>query len=262
MAGGQLKTNPWSTIIVSIAALAAILVFAWPLFISDTSQASLAQGIFIGLMPLLLLVVLIEFNSGSIGARQLAVLGLLIALNSVIRMLGAGVSGIETVFFLLIIGGYVFGAGFGFVLGAGSLVVSALLGAGVGPWLPFQMMAAGLVGLGAGLVGKLTSKWRGRGFIELLFMSCYAVPACFAYGALMTLWNWPFLAGEGSSLSYVAGAPLIENLATFLKYEIFTGGLVWDLGRAVTTVVLIALTGKTLLTTLRRAANKANFQRI
>jgi energy-coupling factor transport system substrate-specific component len=90
-------------------------------------------------------------------------------------------------------------------------------------------------------------------------MSCYAIPACFAYGALMTLWNWPFLAGEGSSLSYVVGAPLNENLATFLKYEIFTGGLIWDLGRAVTTVVLIAITGKTLLTTLSRAANKAQF---
>jgi energy-coupling factor transport system substrate-specific component len=254
-----MKTNPWSAAVVAVAALAAILVFAWPLVISDTSQASLAQGIFIALMPLLLLVILIEFNSGSIGTRQLAVLGLLIALNSVIRMLGAGVSGIETVFFLLIIGGYVFGAGFGFVLGAGSLLVSALLGAGVGPWLPFQMMAAGLVGLGAGLVGRLTQKLNGKNFVEVLVVCLYAVPACFAYGALMTLWNWPFLAGEGSSLSYVAGAPLVENLETFLKYEVFTGGLVWDLGRAVTTVVLIALTGKTLLATLRRAANKAHF---
>jgi energy-coupling factor transport system substrate-specific component len=254
-----MKTNPWSAAVVAVAALAAILVFAWPLVIADTSQVNLAQGVFIGLMPLLLLVILIEFNAGSLGTRQLAILGLLIALNSVIRMLGAGVSGIETVFFLLIIGGYVFGAGFGFVLGAGSLLVSALLGAGVGPWLPFQMMAAGLVGLGAGLVGRLASKWRGRGYLEVLLMSCYAIPACFAYGALMTLWNWPFLAGEGSSLSYVAGAPLNENLATFLKYEIFTGGLIWDLGRAVTTVVLIAITGKTLLTTLSRAANKAQF---
>ena len=257
-----MKTNPLSAAVVAVAALASILVFAWPLIIADTSQANLAQGVFIGLMPLLLLVILIEFNSGSIGTRQLAILGLLIALNSVIRMLGAGVSGIETVFFLLIIGGYVFGAGFGFVLGAGSLLVSALMGAGVGPWLPFQMMAAGLVGLGAGLVGRLASKLRGRGYLELFMMSCYAIPACFAYGALMTLWNWPFLAGEGSSLSYVAGAPLIENLTTFLKYEIFTGGLIWDLGRAVTTVVLITITGKTLLTTLRRAANKAHFRRI
>jgi energy-coupling factor transport system substrate-specific component len=256
-----MKTNPWSALIVSIAALASILVFSWPLIIADTSQAGLAQGIFIGLMPLLLLVILIEFNSGSIGSRQLAVLGLLIALNSVIRMLGAGVSGIETVFFLLIIGGYVFGAGFGFVLGAGSLIVSALLGAGVGPWLPFQMMAAGLVGLGAGLVGRLTQKLKGNCNGEVLVLCLYAVPACFIYGALMTLWNWPFLAGEGSSLSYVSGAPLTQNLPVFLKYEIFTGGLVWDLGRALTTVILIALTGKTLLTTLRRAANKANFQR-
>jgi energy-coupling factor transport system substrate-specific component len=52
---------------------------------------------------------------------------------------------------------------------------------------------------------------------------------------------------------------VIENLQAFLKYEIFTGGLLWDLGRAVTTVTLIVLTGKTLLATLRRAANKVEF---
>mgnify|MGYP006183975055 CR=1 FL=1 len=83
--------------------------------------------------------------------------------------------------------------------------------------------------------------------------------ASFAYGALMTMWNWPFLAGVGSSISYQPGAGLIENLQAFLRYEIFTGGLLWDLGRAVTTIVLIALTGKTLLATLRRAANKVEF---
>jgi energy-coupling factor transport system substrate-specific component len=73
------------------------------------------------------------------------------------------------------------------------------------------------------------------------------------------MWNWPFLAGAGSTLSYKQGAGVIENLQAFLRYEIFTGGLLWDLGRAVTTIAFIALTGKTLLATLRWAANKAEF---
>jgi energy-coupling factor transport system substrate-specific component len=260
-----MRTNPWSFAIVTAAALLSVFVFAWPLFITYGDQAGLAQGVFIGLMPLLLLVMLVEFNTGSIGARQMAILGLLIALNSVIRLLGAGVSGIETVFFLIVIGGFVFGASFGFVLGAGSLLVSALLGAGVGPWLPFQMMASGLVGLGAGLLGTSTHRLRFskiflRSPIEVALMCGYAILASFGYGGLMTLWNWPFLAGQGSSLSYVAGAPLSQNLIAFFKYEIFTGGLLWDFGRAVTTALLIALTGKTLLATLRRAANKAGIK--
>ena len=48
------------------------------------------------------------------------------------------------VFFLLILAGRVFGPGFGFVLGVTSLFASALMTAGVGPWLPFQMLVSGL----------------------------------------------------------------------------------------------------------------------
>jgi hypothetical protein len=72
----------------------------------------------------------------------------------------------------------------------------------------------------------------------------------------MTMWNWPFLAGLGSSLSFIPGAPIGTNLLGFLKYELLTGGLLWDFGRAATTVTLIALTGKTLLATLNRVANR------
>ena len=43
-------------------------------------------------------------------------------------------------------------AGFGFALGCTSLFASALLTAGVGPWLPFQMICAAWVGMGAGFV--------------------------------------------------------------------------------------------------------------
>jgi energy-coupling factor transport system substrate-specific component len=247
----------WSAATIAVSALASLVMFTWPLLISgtDVNQAGVAQASFIALMPLLLMVMLIEFGSGKLDSRRLALLGLLIAINAVLRLLGAGVSGIETVFFLIILGAYVFGPGFGFMLGTGSLFVSALLGAGVGPWLPFQMMAAGLVGLGAGLIKDGSVK---RAF-ERTILSGYALVASFAYGALMTMWNWPFLAGVGSSLSYQPGGELMENLLAFLRYEIFTGGLVWDLGRAVTTIVLIAITGKTLLTTLRRAANKVEF---
>jgi energy-coupling factor transport system substrate-specific component len=247
-----MKTNPWSALVVAVSAAASLLMFSWPLFLQvpDPNQASLAQAAFIALMPALLLIVLIEFSSGSLNSRRLAVLGLLIAINSVVRLLGAGVSGIETAFFLIILGAFVFGANFGFILGSGSLLVSALLGAGVGPWLPFQMMAAGLVGIGAGLLGLFN--WKS----PLVAVASYAVVASFFYGALMTMWNWPFLAGLGSSIAFTPGAPIEENLLGFLRYELVTGGLVWDLGRAVTTVVLVTLTGKTLLVTLNRAANR------
>lgn len=246
----------FSNLIVVLAALGSLLLFAWPLLISvtDSKEADVAQAVFILLMPILLLLILVEVASGDIDSKQLALLGVLIALNAVIRLLGAGTAGIETAFFLIIIAGYVFGSGFGFLLGTGSLLVSALITGGVGPWLPFQMMAAGLIGIGAGALPKLERK-----AMQVTLLVIYAIPASFVYGALMTLWNWPFLAGSDSSISYQAGAGLIENLLLFWQYQIFTGGLVWDLGRAVTTSVLIVASAPLLLSTLRRAANRAGF---
>ena len=248
-----------SKIAISIAGLASLLMFAWPLFIATSNQNEnlLAQSVFIALMPILIVLTLVEFTTGEIGSRQLAVLGVLTAVNAVIRLLGAGTAGIETAFFLIIIGGYVFRSAFGFILGSTSILVSALLGAGVGPWLPFQMMAAGLVGLAAGAIPKFNNK-----LPQVLVLITYAIIASFVYGSLMTLWNWPFLAGSESTLSYIGGAPFVENISRFINYEIVTGGLLWDAGRAITTSILIALTAPALLATLNRAANRAGFKKL
>ena len=150
-----------SKVSIAVAALASILMFAWPLLIATDSQNEnlLAQAVFMALMPLIIAIVLVEFSTGEIGSRQLAILGVMTAINAVVRLLGAGTAGIETAFFLIIIGAYIFRSGFGFILGSASILVSALLGAGVGPWLPFQMMAAGLVGIGAGALPRFKDKF-------------------------------------------------------------------------------------------------------
>jgi energy-coupling factor transport system substrate-specific component len=245
-----------SVLAILVAGIASLAMFAWPLLITGTNQSesAMAQGVFIALMPIIVVLTLVEFATGEIGSRQLAILGVLTAVNAVIRLLGAGTAGIETAFFLIIIGGYVFRSSFGFILGSTSILVSALLGAGVGPWLPFQMMAAGLIGLAAGTLPRFKNH-----YAQICTLIGFAILASFVYGSLMTLWNWPFLAGTETTLSYRAGAPLADNLATFIKYEIVTGGFLWDTGRAVTTSVLIALTAPALLATLKRAANRAGF---
>ena len=253
-----------SSLTIWLAGIGSLLMFTWPLFISAGAQneAALAQSIFIILMPLMLVLILSEYSSGGIGSRQLALLGVLTALNAVIRMLGAGTGGVETAFFLIILGAYVFGSGFGFILGAISLLVSALLTGGVGPWLPFQMMAAGLIGLGAGALPKFSSSASRRQAFELVTLSIFGTLGSFVYGSLMTLWNWPYLAGLGTSVSYLAGAGIFENLTRFFQYELLTGGLLWDLGRAVTTTVFILLTAPALLATLGRAATRAGFEKL
>ena len=248
----------FSKLVIAVTAFASLVMFTWPLLIRlpEANENRVAQTVFIILMPMLLALILVEFATGDIDSKQLALLGVLVALNAVIRILGAGTSGIETAFFLIIIGAYVFGSGFGFLLGAGSLFVSALLMGGVGPWLPFQMMAAGLVGIGAGLLPQSEKKW-----LRLAILAIYSVIAAYVYGGLMTMWNWPFLAGTGTDISYSPGASLLDNLSRFISYELLTGGLIWDTGRAITTVVLILLTAPALLATLNRAAGRAGIGR-
>ena len=252
-------THGWlSRAVLLIAALVSLGLFAWPLLISDSAATSApsVQGIFLAVAVALLAVIFVELGSGRINATQLSMLALLVAANSVVRLMGAGISGVETVFFLIIIGASVFGPGFGYLLGSGSLLVSALVGAGIGPWLPFQMLAAGMVGLGAGLLPRAWGK-----VAQTVILAAYAVPAAYLYGALMTMWNWPFLAGSDSTISYRAGAPLAENLTRFVHYEMLTGGLVWDTGRAITTCVLLAVTAPALTATLSRAAARAGAKR-
>ena len=47
-------------------------------------------------------------------------------------------------------------------------------------------------------------------------------------------------------LSFVAGAPVLENLHRFLVFTLATS-LGWDIGRAVTTAVLVLVTGRAVL---------------
>jgi energy-coupling factor transport system substrate-specific component len=164
---------------------------------------------------------------------------------------------VELTFFLLILAGRVFGPGFGFVLGCTSLFASALMTAGVGPWLPFQMLVSAWVGMGAGLLPR-----RPRGRAEIAMLVGYGILAAYAFGLLMNLSGWPFLLGiqvpghEGS-LSYVPGAPLLENLQRFGVYTLVTSTGSWDTGRAITNTVALVVLGPAVLTTLRRAARRA-----
>src|SRR5699024_4810966 len=169
------------------------------------------------------------------------------AVGAVLRPLGGGTAGLEGVFFLLILAGRVFGPGFGFVLGSTTLAASALLTGGVGPWLPFQMLAAAWVGLGAGLLP------RAKGVLEIVLLCSYGLVTGLLYGAALNFSFWPFTVQGEEALSFVAGDPVGENLTRFLAFSLPTS-LGWYLGRSVPNVVLIAITRRPILPALRRAA--------
>ncbi|WP_122817019.1 ECF transporter S component [Nocardioides pantholopis] len=261
--GAALPLGRRSRLVLGAASVIGLVMICWPLFL-DVGDGTRADPpfLFLLLLPLVLGVVLAEMSEGGMDARVLAILGVLSAINGVLRGVSAGTAGIELVFFLLILGGRVFGAGFGFVLGCTSLLASALLTAGVGPWLPFQMLVAGWVGLGAGLLPR-----RLTGRAELAALIGYGILAAYAYGILMNLWGWPFVLGIAvpghteTELSYVAGAPLTENLHRFGIYTLLTSTGGWDTGRAITNALAIGLLGPAVLSTLRRASRRARIDR-
>ncbi|MET9293449.1 ECF transporter S component [Streptomyces sp. NPDC003077] len=247
-----------TAVVLALASAAGLVMFFWPLFAAPrpaaTAHTADAPLIFLLTMPVLLAVVLAEMSSGGIDAKALAMLGVLSAVNAGLRPLGAGTAGIETVFFLLVLAGRVFGPGFGFVLGATSLFASALLTAGVGPWLPFQMVASGWIGLGAGLLPR-----RVTGKAEIALLAAYGVAVAYLFGFLMNMWFWPFTAGSDTQLSFVAGAPVTENLHRFAVFTLVTSTFGWDTGRAVTNLIAVLTLGPAVLAVLRRAARRAAF---
>jgi len=248
-------------LVLGAVSLIGLLAFGWPLLIAPGSvlAASTTAPLVLGVvLAAALVVTLVAVSDGGLDVRAVAMLGLLSAVGALVRPIGSGSGGVETVFVLLVLGGRVFGAGFGFLLGVMTMVASALLTGGVGPWLPYQMLAAGWVGLGAGLLPERIGARQLRGVAELVLLAAYGAVASVLYGVVMNLSFWPFLAGTGTAISFLAGAPVLENLGRFAAYSVVTS-LPWDLLRALTTVVGIAVFGHAVLVTLRRAARRAVF---
>jgi energy-coupling factor transport system substrate-specific component len=245
-----------SALVLAVASAAGLMMLMWPLLVRQASGGQTGPPfVFLALVPVVIVVVLAEVSEGGLDPRVLAVLGVLSAVNAVLRGVSPGTGGVELVFFLLILAGRVFGPGFGFVLGCTSLFASALLTGGVGPWLPYQMLVSAWVGMGAGLLPR-----RATGRVEIAMLAAYGVVAAYAFGLLLNLSSWPFILGIAvpghHGLAFVPGDPLGSNLHRFLTYTLITSTGSFDTGRAITNAAAIVLLGPAVLTTLRRAARR------
>ena len=242
---------------MAATSLVGALAFFWPLLAPPGSQllahATDAPFLFALLVPLLLAVTLSLVGDGAMGAKSVALIGVLAAVAAALRALSAGIAGLEPIWLVVVLGGYALGAGFGFVLGPVCLVASALLTAGIGPWLPFQMIGAAWVGLGAGL---LSGRLPGR--IEIPVVAAYSTVAAVGYGWLLNLWFWPVATGLPEPLAFVPGAPWTENVRHWFAFNVTTS-LGYDVPRAVLTCTLILVVGRRVLASLRRASRLAAF---
>lgn len=248
----------WTTALaLGVVGVIGVVAFVWPFFVSAefaTNHGNDAPWLFAVLLGLLTLVCLAEVTAGGLDAKTIAVLGVTAAAGGAMRVLSAGTAGLEPMFFVVIVAGRVLGPGVGFVSGALALLTGALLTGGVGPWLPFQMLCAGAVGLGAGLLpgraGARAERW---------LLAAYALVTGLVYGLFMNLWFWPFLGVNApSGMGFVPGASLTDNLAHYGLFYLSTS-LGWDLPRGVLNAVLVVVAGPALLRVFRRGARRAAF---
>lgn len=249
----RLRWAPALTLVaVSVVGLAA---FGWPFLLNHGSVLEHqrdAPWLFVLLIALLGSVVAAELSSGGMDAKTVAVLGVLAAVGGALRVLGAGTAGLEPMFFLLVLAGRVIGPAAGFLLGGLAVLVGGFLTGGIGPWTPFQMLAAGWVTLGAGLLPRATGR------AERWLLAGYGFVAGLAFGVVMNVWFWPFLTSGVDGALFVAGDPVSDNLARYAVFYIATS-LGWDLPRAFLTAALCLLAGRPVLLALRRGVRRASF---
>jgi len=252
--GHLLRFPALTWLLIALTSLVSFLAFTWPLYIPESLLGfSLTQEnywIFFLFIPIALLALAIEINRGAIDIKAIALLAVLAALAASLRQIGAGAVGIEPMWFLIILAARVFGPSFGFALGAIAMSLSAILTGGIGPWLPFQIMAASWIGL---LAGSLPRSLRGRA--EIMALVITSLIAGMSFGFLMDLQLWPWIVGGDTALSFQQGAGVSENLNRFLTFHLLTA-MAWDIPRSILTAILVWITGRPVINALRRTQRK------
>jgi energy-coupling factor transport system substrate-specific component len=249
---GVIKFTSKNALVLSLASLFSIAGFIWPFFYAGEDLPQTQFFFWIAIVVAMILV-MVEISSARLDAKSVALLGVLAALISALRPLGAGAVGIEPMWFVLILSARVFGASFGFLLGVVSMLASALLTGGIGPWLGYQMFAAAWIGMAAGLLPKKV-----KGKSEIVMLIVFGIFAAGAFGILMDLQFWPWALGGNTQLSYMPGGSIAENLNRFITFH-FATAMAWDMPRAIFTCILIASTGPSVLSALRRTYTRAAF---
>jgi energy-coupling factor transport system substrate-specific component len=238
---------PLSLWLVSVAGLALFVTpFVGPVVAGDAGYLPLLGASIAAVLVLLV----VEAASRHLDNRRFALLAAIAAIDAALRMsLVNGIGGFSPVFFLILCSGYVFGPSFGFLVGSVSLLVSAFATGGVGPWLPYEMFAAGWVGAVAGVVGVGRSGLPTRR--DLLVLATAGVVLGFVYGAATDIYDWGAFYRGSPGLGWVPGMGPGAAVARFFKFYLATS-LGWDSLRAGGNAVMVLLLGAPVLAAMAR----------
>lgn len=229
-----------------VASVVGAGIFVWPFLGGAAVGVVPATAIGLGTATAL---VAVEVAARRLDARSMALLAALAALDAGARAaVVTGIGGFSPIFLLILCGGYVFGASYGFLLGATSLLVSALVTGGLGPWIPYQIFAIGWVGAVAGLVGR---RRRSRPtWADVILLAVTGIVTGYAVGAALDVWDWTYFQAS-AGLGFHPGMPVGSALDHFGRFYVATS-IVYDTFRAVGNAVMVVVLGLPVLTALAR----------
>lgn len=252
----RFATRGRPTVVYMLVALVGAAAFLYPFWIPAEALPAQAHAIdaplWAGLVgALVVAAVVLEVRRGTMNGATVAILGVLSAAAGLARLVDLPGNN-AGIFFLVVLAGAAFGPRFGLLLGICAMAVSAVVTGGIGPWLPFQMLALSAMGAGAGAVDRVAARLGRRG--EIAVLALYGWGWGFAYGAIMNLWSWPFLQGDGPT-QWRPGLGLAATVEHYWSYYVATS-FAWDAAGACFNGLLILLTGAALLPALRRFAHR------
>lgn len=202
-----------------------LLVLAPLTLIAGTYLLEDRKYYFISLLLLLEAIapMLLYFEGRKPQSRELVVLAVLTALAAAGRAAFFMLPQFKPVAAVVILSGVAFGGQAGFLVGAASMLVSNFFYV-QGAWTPWQMAAMGLVGLGAGWLGR----WVGRNRLSLCAYGFFSV--VLLYGGILNpasvLMYQPQPTWEMLAASWALGFPLD------LVHSAATGFFLWSAGPA------------------------------
>jgi energy-coupling factor transport system substrate-specific component len=249
--------------LVLLMSAIGIASFLYPFFLPVLAGVDARAGrggietplLFTAIGGLCLLVILLELQGkpGRVdhgASKMVALLGVLVATDATLRLIPT-VLGASPIFLLIILAGFSFGPNFGFLMGALTLLVSALITGGLGPWLPYQMLGAGWIGMTAGWLPQSGAPGARR---DIVLLAVFGAFWGFAYGVILNLTEWPFAAPglrESVGLYWVPGMALGETVSAYARFYLTTS-LVYDSFRAIANVVLVLALARPILKLFER----------
>jgi energy-coupling factor transport system substrate-specific component len=235
---------------------AGALLLAWPFAGQAAPDYAPAFALIAGAV---LVLAALEAAARRLETRTLALLAAIAALDSVVRAaFPIGFGGFSPFFFLVLCTGYALGPSLGFVAGALAMLASDVAIGALGPYVPYQLLAAGWTGALAGWAGGVLRPRGAPRLRDLLALAAAGAATGFLFGAVTDVLDWTTYY-RGAAFGWTPGLSPAEAGRRFGEFYLATS-LAYDSLRALGSAILVVALGAPVLAALMRFRARLNFR--